>query len=441
MEGYQTTCGYVGVERERDPESAAGGEVIGLAVARFRPANPELPPLVYLPGGPGGDALSIFGGPELLAVLSSGKREVIFFDPRGVGLSLPDLRCPTRVDDFGDPSKVDGWIRDCHRDARGYDSVENAADVAAISAALGHERIAIFASSYGTRLAQHVLRDHPSLVSSVILEGVVPMEGDADLLGSWGAAIEEAVTSASTTCQAIEDCRAIMPNLEAEVAEILDGLPPEGILIGGERLTPLEFAKQLRFAASQFGLEELIRVVLAARRLMQVPPDSSTILDDDAETLLWNRIQSSGYEGHPVWTAVSASERAPRREATSTQWPAMRGGADELIRGVDQAREAWQIESLPGSATQPVQSGVPALLINGGVDASSPASWARLVGRSLSNSTVVIVPTAGHGVAIAGDPCGIETARAFLADPTATVDTSCTSELRFEALLLTGWDS
>ena len=42
-------------------------------------------------------------------------------------------------------------------------------------AALGYERINLYAASYGTRVAQQYLRRFPQRVRSVILDGVVPV--------------------------------------------------------------------------------------------------------------------------------------------------------------------------------------------------------------------------------------------------------------------------
>src|SRR5205085_1566479 len=47
-------------------------------------------------------------------------------------------------------------------------------DLERVRAALGYERINLYGTSYGTRVAQHYLRRFPERVRAVILDGVVP---------------------------------------------------------------------------------------------------------------------------------------------------------------------------------------------------------------------------------------------------------------------------
>ena len=48
-----------------------------------------------------------------------------------------------------------------------YNSVENAADIAMAVSALGYGEFNLYGGSYGTMLAQHVMRDFPDRVRSV----------------------------------------------------------------------------------------------------------------------------------------------------------------------------------------------------------------------------------------------------------------------------------
>ena len=82
--------------------------------------------------------------------------------------------------------------------------------------------------------------------------------------------------------------------------------------------------------------------------------------------------------------------------------------------------------ALDRSVTEPVVSDVPALMYLGQLDTQTPITWGREVARTLGDVTVVEWPNQGH-IAITHDQaiCAGAIAAAFLADPTAELDTSC----------------
>ncbi len=71
----------------------------------------------------------------------------------------------------------------------------------------------------------------------------------------------------------------------------------------------------------------------------------------------------------------------------------------------------------------PVVSDIPALILVGAYDTATPPSWAALAAETLPNSFVFSFPGLGHNVL--NDPCPIEIAGQFLADPYGEPDASC----------------
>ena len=55
-----------------------------------------------------------------------------------------------------------------------FDSLENASDIDAVRQALGYSQINLYGVSYGTLLSLHLMGQHPEILRSVILDGVVP---------------------------------------------------------------------------------------------------------------------------------------------------------------------------------------------------------------------------------------------------------------------------
>jgi pimeloyl-ACP methyl ester carboxylesterase len=87
-----------------------------------------------------------------------------------------------------------------------YNSVENAADVDAVRQALGYKRIIYYGASYGSQLGQHVMRDFPSSLEAVILDGANALSRkswveDRALDAQWG------IDNLTMLCEADEACR------------------------------------------------------------------------------------------------------------------------------------------------------------------------------------------------------------------------------------------
>ena len=186
-EGVDVECGFVTV-----PENRYGGDMgktIRLAVAVYHGKERSAAPVLYLQGGPGQDALSLMSENFYLTIapfLEGG--DFILLDQRGMGLSEPNLDCPDlkRVfeEDAVEEIPVDereeyyltafGKCRD-KLSAQGvnlsaYNTTESASDVKDLILALGYERATLFGVSYGTRLAQVVMREYRKLfiLSSLI---------------------------------------------------------------------------------------------------------------------------------------------------------------------------------------------------------------------------------------------------------------------------------
>ena len=106
----------------------------------------------------------------------------------------------------------------------------HADDLLDLTRALGYDRVNLYGNSYGTRLAQTMMRDHPGPVRSVILSGVYPIE-EPTSIGSTPGAFEDGIPShRRRLCSRSPSCRpSISPtpsdHSNALVAD-LDADPP-----------------------------------------------------------------------------------------------------------------------------------------------------------------------------------------------------------------------
>ena len=99
----------------------------------------------------------------------------------------------------------------------------------------------------------------------------------------------------------------------------------------------------------------------------------------------------------------------------------------DLIMSQAQASrcENWPVAPAPIEVKDPVSSDVPALILQGAYDPSTPVYMGRRAARELENDIYVLVPQKGHGTWVNADDCVGQIATAFVQDPEAELDLSC----------------
>ena len=276
-------CGEWEVPEDR---SRPEGRRIKLVVAVL-PANtlnPRADPLFVLAGGPGQAATRL--GPFAAQLVDVRRdRDVVLLDQRGTGRSSP-LDCASFRHDDGLDAALDidplPRARACLAElaARGVDPAQYTtaafvADLDAVRAALGYQRINLWGGSYGSRAALEYLRAHPARVRSVVLDGVVP-PGMAPLLDVWPTR-EAALAGVLAACASSPACAAAHPDLAAALDAIDARLGTAGRAVtltdprAGE-------ARTLQLAPDQ--------VLAALHALFYVPELASLlpeVIDDAAE--------------------------------------------------------------------------------------------------------------------------------------------------------------
>ncbi|MBI5841104.1 MAG: alpha/beta fold hydrolase [Chloroflexi bacterium] len=187
-------CGYLIVPEDRTGDPS---HTIRLAVAVYKSTggNPEPEPVMFLQGGPGAEAVQLSADAySVLVYPFLAKHDFIVFDQRGTGISEPALGCEELTKTYS--QDIHGLIPGSTRElvysnaflscnglmsAQGvnlnaYTTVASAADIKDLLAVLGYQKANLYGASYGTRLAQVVMRDYPEIVHTAILDSVVPVE-------------------------------------------------------------------------------------------------------------------------------------------------------------------------------------------------------------------------------------------------------------------------
>lgn len=432
-EGYDVRCGWLVVPEHHDAPSAQRTLRLHVGVFHRAGVGPAADPIVYLDGGPGGKALegAASSFDARFAALAA-ERDVVILDQRGTGYSEPSLDCPElrevlvdQLDERLDPADaVAGQVHAARRcrdrlvgegvDLSAYNSVQSAADVAALRRLLGYETWNVLGASYGTRLAQTLLRTHPEGVRSVVLDSAYSVSADLDAASADHAAA--ALDHFFAACAADPPCSRRHPELERRFEQLSARLDTEpalvptalgDALVDGSTLWDLLIMSLYEpdlFRAVPRMVEELEQGHTAG--LAELANMAVTFLDG----ISWGMHMS-------VWCheEVPFVDRAAA-EAGLARHPQLAGRLRAQLTRVFETCELWGAGRAEPVENQPVRSDVPTLVLGGAFDPVTPEAGGRQVAAELGRARYVGYAHLGHGVATAPG-CPAQVTASFLTDP------------------------
>ena len=446
------------------PESRArpNGRALRLPVAILPSLSkqPAPDPIVYLSGGPGGIAIN---EADLLVAAGLNKdRDVVILNQRGAYLSRPALTCPS-TDNF--THQLLGFrfysaatrrahlaaTEACHRrltalssDLGAYNTNENAADFADLRTALGYARWNVVGVSYGTDLAQTLMRDHPEGVRSVVLDSTLPV--NVTLAGYW-TATREGFDALFAACAAQAACNRANPSLMATFTSLVNTLQTRPLTVAIKDPATREESKAVIDGGAL--IDWLRNQSYDAQALRRAPGLITGLSRGDKkaiEDIALDRARSAPpfipdtpAVSYGLAFGVVCREQNPPGtdeaiiEAGREAFPAFPTSIrDQAVGGWayanDDCREVWKVPVAPPQTLRPVLSPIPTLLISGGWDAVTSPAWTKAVAAGLPNATTITIPGAGHFVS-PHSPCAQVVIASFLENPIRP-DTSCVNALK-----------
>lgn len=435
-EGFATSC-RVAVPLDRS------GALPGTINLRVRVED-------SLDGQPAGTILVLAGGPgqaavPLLSQLGSSlpdwirrTRRVVAFDQRGTGRS-GQLRCPNLnpiAEDgaLGAADAVQRAVAACASrlgPARShYATTDSVADIEAVRSALGVDRLALYGTSYGTKVVLDYAAAHPEHVSRLLLDSVVPPEGADPFMRSTLAEIPRVMRSvcANGGCPFTRDAGADVAALAARLASG----PLRGRVVDGRgRARPAAIDRVELFSLLLAGDFDPLRrastpaAVRAAvegdpallLRLAEIPGIGLSEADGDSLALYLATTCADGAvswaPGTPLGersaaTAAALAAIPPAQLAPFDAATVRAFGFADLCRAWPEAPVVQPRGSLPD---------VPALILSGEGDLRTPRADALALAARLPRAYVLGVPHTAHSVAGTADgKCVPAAITAFFAD-------------------------
>jgi pimeloyl-ACP methyl ester carboxylesterase len=452
-------CGNLVVPEDR---SRPNGRTIRLLVANYPARSPTKwpDPVVYLAGGPGDIAPLEVNG--LIAADFIRDRDIYVISQRGTMFSEPALTCAA-ADNFARELLGLRFYSDatkrahlaateaCHRElaATGaelsaYNSTESAADFADLRKVLGFTTWNIYGTSYGSYLAQTLMRDHPEGIRSVVLDSVLPTT--YNVAENWQNA-RDGFRNIFQACAAELACNAAHPHLEQTFTRLVNKLEAEPLT---ETVTDPTTGEDIKVVIDGGALVDWLRNQNYAVPMLRAAPNRIDGLaaerPDAIQAIALDRasrapppgpdVPALGYglsygvscrESYPF--ATPADLAAAGRKAFP-DYPA--SIQDEGVGGWayfnEDCREVWKVLAAPNAMHRPVVSGIPTLLISGSFDTLTSLAGAETAAAKLSSATTISIPGVGHFVS-PSSPCTQAVVVSFLDNP-AAADTSCVGALK-----------
>lgn len=369
-----------------------------LAVAAADNAGAPKGVLLALTGGPGqGGVAFVARARQRMRPLLHDYR-LVMLDQRGTGAGA--LRCPALqramgTSDLTVPPR--GTVEACAQALgprrRFYSTADTVADLDALRAALGADRLTLDGVSYGTFVAERYAIAHPDRVARLVLDSVVPAAG-LDALEVDG--MHETARVLRLVCRAQHCPGDPAADLAAVVRARHDGVRGPQIhdtlvamSIGAPDFPGVVAALREARAGHPRHLDRIVRVVRRAQRAPAVVLSQGL----HAATLCADVLAPWG----PPTTPLAGREAALQRAAAGTD-PAPYDHASVAGNGLAQTCLRWP----PTPAPAPPRSGdlppVPTLLLAGDHDLSTPLPWAREQAAHTPQGKLIVVPGAGHSV-------------------------------------------
>jgi pimeloyl-ACP methyl ester carboxylesterase len=391
--------------------------------------TPSTSAVLALAGGPGQAANPLAGFIAKAIAPALRGRDLIVYDQRGTGRSDP-LSCHNSP--ALERAHTEGQLAEqCALQlgpARGaFTSEESVQDIEAIRAALGYEKLVLYGTSYGTKVALEYAERYPEHVEALVLDSVVLPEGPEPFSLSSIQALQPVLEElcsegacAHITSNPLGDLATLAARLRKHAlsGSVYDGSGHHhsatlgeadlfNILVAGD-LNPA--LRALLPAAVQSALrhdpDPLLRLKLLSEGLIPNVPlqprgsQAEREADEEEDNALF--LATSCEEKPFPWqrSAAPATRDAEALAAlhalpSSDLYPfdAATVWADSLVP----VCMDWPNAAPAPPAASPVPN-VPTLIFSGAQDLRTPTSNARAIAARIPDAQLLVVPYTGHSV-------------------------------------------
>jgi pimeloyl-ACP methyl ester carboxylesterase len=406
-----------------------GGRKITLALTEVpatAPASRQQGILLVNPGGPGGSGTSLasFVAQGLNPAVAA-EYDIIGFDPRGVGASVPSLHCEPAFFSRASPNYIPAnaaaeqvlinqaktYAADCEKRygwLLPYMTTENVArDMDQIRATMGQRQLSYFGYSYGTYIGQVYATLFPHRVRRMVLDSTVnpngvwyadniaqdyAFQGRMNAFLAWMAQYHRLYRLGTTPADVSRSWYAARTELAAHPIRSAAGVP----IVGAD-----EYDDTMLIGGYDNGYWPALAAALAS----YLHSGSTSQL-----VTLYNEVGKQSENEFAVYNAVECSDVAWPRDWARWNSDARRVYAQAPVEAWDNvwfnaACAFWPVHG-PAKPLRIGARGLPGILmLQGTLDPATPYAGAQVAHRQLPTARMVVVEGGGnHGQSLAYPP-------------------------------------
>jgi pimeloyl-ACP methyl ester carboxylesterase len=417
-------CGHLRVPL--DPSGVTPG-TITLALRRHRaPVGEARDAVIALAGGPGQAALPFAEQFARMLGPIVATRDLIVFDQRGTGLSDP-LSCRgVKLSSGGgrEGAAVAACAAKIGSVRTFFTTAQSAADIEAIRQAGGYEKLVLYGTSYGTKVAERYAQSYPTHVEALVLDSVVPSNGPDPLDRSTFAAVPRILRQlcAGRACRHVT--HSPRTDLMRLVRRIGRGALRAHWIDGHGHARAIKISSDEVLEALVAGdLEPALRAEFPAAVLSAARGDDAALarMLERAASAEESELETAGSDDVLDLDTSCEEQLFPwSRQATPSRRLAEAKAAIAVLRAGSVApftrRNMLDTSYMPDCAFWPYTTpapapdlapfpAVPTLILSGEDDLRTPTGDARELAAAIPGSHLLVVPDVGHSV-LGVDPSG-----------------------------------
>jgi pimeloyl-ACP methyl ester carboxylesterase len=420
----EVACGHLTVPV--DPSGAIPG-TITLALRRhLSPVGTAKTAVIALAGGPGQSALPFTSDfAQILGPIVS-TRDLIVFDQRGTGLSHP-LSCAAfeHLKQGITPLAVSICAGQIGQTRGLYTTADTVADIEAVRQAGGYEKLVLYGTSYGTKVAERYAQEYPGHIEALVLDSVVPTSGRDAFEEPTFTAVSRILRQ---LCSA-GACTHITSEPVADLARLVErmgGGSISGRFINSQgRSEPARiYANDLLGVLMEGDFDPILRAEFPAAVRSAVDGDTAALVRllaraGSGEEAEGEENLSEGFDTPLYYSTICEESVFPWNRSSS---PKVRLGealaalhaqptnafapftaANALALSDVVPCASWPFASPGPEVDEAPFPNVPTLILSGADDLRTPTANAREVAAQIPDAQLLVVPNTGHSV-LGADP-------------------------------------
>lgn len=391
------------------------------------------PPLLFIQGGPGGDAISLAGHMKWTLRQLNVDHDFVFIDLRGTGKSNR-LNCdgleqaPFVMNAKAELEKaLDKCLLPLRDKAPFYNTSYSVDDVDALRNALGYTQWKLWSVSYGGRVALDYMARYPEHIAAVVLDSPAPVS--VALPSQLADALNRGLKKVADTCKAdalcfsafgdaSENTRALTARLE-QAPQTFTQKEPLRLKERTYEITAFTFINSLNsFFYSRLTYSQISEAIWRAKE-----NDWSMFI------AMSKMVEANTNVSMPLHFLVVCNE--DRNLWPATYWNNLFG--QDVGHFYKRACRGLPKSQIPDDFYTPLKSDIPTLILSGENDVVTPTVVAESLQKSLTQSQLIKVKNGTHAVSFEG--CIPELMTRFLKAPTQQVNTQgCENRIVNKAL-------